>query len=40
MTDASASLEPPILTGEHVELRPLDSSDRQALLDAAADGQL
>ena len=33
-------LEPPILTGEHVELRPLDSSDRQALLDAAADGQL
>ncbi|VWC84425.1 GNAT family N-acetyltransferase [Burkholderia contaminans] len=40
MTDASASLEPPILTGERVELRPLDSSDRQALLDAAADGQL
>ncbi|EKS9796635.1 MULTISPECIES: GNAT family N-acetyltransferase [Burkholderia] len=40
MTDASASLEPPILTGKHVELRPLDSSDRQALLDAAADGQL
>lgn len=40
MTDASASLEPPILTGEHVELRPLDSSDRQALLDASADGQL
>ncbi|OXJ14959.1 GNAT family N-acetyltransferase [Burkholderia sp. AU6039] len=40
MTDASASLEPPILTGQHVELRPLDSSDRQALLDAAADGQL
>ncbi|MBN3749563.1 GNAT family N-acetyltransferase [Burkholderia sp. Se-20373] len=40
MTDASVSLEPPILTGEHVELRPLDSSDRQALLDAAADGQL
>ncbi|MCA8252229.1 GNAT family N-acetyltransferase [Burkholderia sp. AU31624] len=40
MTDASACLEPPILTGEHVELRPLDSSDRQALLDAAADGQL
>ncbi|HGL6717920.1 GNAT family N-acetyltransferase [Burkholderia contaminans] len=40
MTDASASLEPPILTGEHVELRPLDSSDRHALLDAAADGQL
>ncbi|OXI96766.1 MULTISPECIES: GNAT family N-acetyltransferase [Burkholderia] len=40
MTDASASLQPPILTGKHVELRPLDSSDRQALLDAAADGQL
>ncbi|WP_412528522.1 GNAT family N-acetyltransferase [Burkholderia lata] len=40
MTDAAASLEPPILTGERVELRPLDSSDRQALLDAAADGQL
>lgn len=40
MTDVSASLEPPILTGERVELRPLDSSDRQALLDAAAGGQL
>ncbi len=40
MTDASVSLEPPILNGERVELRPLDSSDRQALLDAAADGQL
>ncbi|VWB46845.1 GCN5 family N-acetyltransferase [Burkholderia aenigmatica] len=40
MTDASASVEPPILTGERVELRPLDPSDRQALLDAAADGQL
>ncbi|MCA8272486.1 GNAT family N-acetyltransferase [Burkholderia sp. AU30280] len=40
MTDASASLEQPILTGERVELRPLASSDRQALLDAAADGQL
>ncbi|ABB10953.1 GNAT family N-acetyltransferase [Burkholderia sp. Ac-20384] len=40
MTDASASLEPPILTGERVELRPLDLSDRQALLDAAADGQM
>ncbi|MBN3842905.1 GNAT family protein [Burkholderia sp. Ac-20349] len=40
MTDASVSLEPPILTGERVELRPLDPSDRQALLDAAADGQL
>ncbi|WP_175968836.1 GNAT family N-acetyltransferase [Burkholderia sp. BCC0322] len=40
MTDASAFLEQPILTGERVELRPLASSDRQALLDAAADGQL
>ncbi|MBN3835204.1 GNAT family protein [Burkholderia sp. Ac-20344] len=40
MTDVSASLEQPILTGERVELKPLDRSDRQALLDAAADGQL
>ncbi|CAB3757078.1 GNAT family N-acetyltransferase [Burkholderia puraquae] len=40
MTDVSASVEQPILTGEHVALRPLDRSDRQALLDAAADGQL
>ncbi len=40
MTDVSASLVPPTLTGERVELRPLDRSDRQALLDAAADGQL
>ncbi|KVS26258.1 GNAT family N-acetyltransferase [Burkholderia cepacia] len=40
MTDASASLEQPILTGERVELRPLERSDRQALLDAAADGRL
>ena len=40
MTDASVSLEPPILTGAYVELRPLDRADRQALLDAAADGQL
>ncbi|MCA7896307.1 GNAT family N-acetyltransferase [Burkholderia cepacia] len=40
MTDASASLEQPILTGECVELRPLERSDRQALLDAAADGRL
>ncbi|KWE23561.1 GCN5 family acetyltransferase [Burkholderia cepacia] len=40
MTDASASLEQPILTGERVELRPLERSDRQALLDAAADGLL
>ncbi|RQT72573.1 GNAT family N-acetyltransferase [Burkholderia cepacia] len=40
MTDASASVEQPILTGERVELRPLERSDRQALLDAAADGRL
>ncbi|WP_193100079.1 GNAT family N-acetyltransferase [Burkholderia sp. Z1] len=40
MTDASSSLEQPTLTGERIELRPLDASDRQALLDAAADGQL
>ncbi|VWC23998.1 GNAT family N-acetyltransferase [Burkholderia metallica] len=40
MTDTSVSLEPPILTGACVELRPLDRADRQALLDAAADGQL
>ncbi|WP_321918831.1 GNAT family N-acetyltransferase [Burkholderia cepacia] len=40
MTDASASLEQPILTGERVELRPFERSDRQALLDAAADGLL
>ncbi|WP_423380772.1 GNAT family N-acetyltransferase [Burkholderia sp. LMG 32019] len=40
MTDASPSLEQPTLTGERIELRPLAVSDRQALLDAAADGQL
>ncbi|WP_412024107.1 GNAT family N-acetyltransferase [Burkholderia cepacia] len=40
MTDASSSLEQPTLTGERIELRPLEASDRQALLDAAADGQL
>ncbi|WP_334045833.1 GNAT family protein [Burkholderia cepacia] len=40
MTDASASLEQRILTGERVELRPLERSDRQVLLDAAADGRL
>ncbi|KUY78673.1 GCN5 family acetyltransferase [Burkholderia cepacia] len=40
MTDASASVEQPILTGERVELRSLERSDRQALLDAAADGRL
>ena len=40
MTAASPSIEPPPLIGERVELRPLQASDRQALLDAAADGQL
>ncbi|MBR8060759.1 GNAT family N-acetyltransferase [Burkholderia dolosa] len=38
--DAQQFLEQPTLTGTHVELRPLDASDRQALLDAAADGEL
>ncbi|UVE68803.1 GNAT family N-acetyltransferase [Burkholderia pyrrocinia] len=40
MTDASPSIEQPTLAGERIELRPLEASDRQALLDAAADGQL
>lgn len=40
MTDASPSIEQPTLTGERIELRPLEASDRQALLDAASDGQL
>ncbi|VWB39808.1 GCN5 family N-acetyltransferase [Burkholderia lata] len=40
MTAVSSSLEQPTLTGERIELRPLAPSDRQALLDAAADGQL
>ncbi|NTY38108.1 GNAT family N-acetyltransferase [Burkholderia diffusa] len=40
MTAASPSIEQPNLTGERIELRPLEASDRQALLDAAADGQL
>jgi len=40
MTAASSSIEPPTLIGERVELRPLEASARQALLDAAADGQL
>ncbi|WP_175947720.1 GNAT family N-acetyltransferase [Burkholderia pyrrocinia] len=40
MTAASPSIEQPTLTGERIELRPLEASDRQALLDAAADGQL
>ncbi|NTZ85720.1 GNAT family N-acetyltransferase [Burkholderia metallica] len=40
MTDASSALEQPTLIGERVVLRPLEASDRQALLDAAADGEL
>ncbi|OXI30470.1 GNAT family N-acetyltransferase [Burkholderia sp. AU16741] len=40
MTDASSSVEQPTLTGARIVLRPLDASDRQALLDAAADGEL
>ncbi|MBJ9963613.1 GNAT family N-acetyltransferase [Burkholderia seminalis] len=40
MTAASSFLEPPTLRGERIVLRPLDASDRQALLDAAADGEL
>ncbi|KVG64614.1 GNAT family N-acetyltransferase [Burkholderia pseudomultivorans] len=40
MTDAASLPEQPTLTGERVELRPLEPAHRQALLDAAADGQL
>ncbi|KWO53224.1 GNAT family N-acetyltransferase [Burkholderia territorii] len=40
MTDVSSSDEQPTLVGERIMLRPLDASDRQALLDAAADGRL
>ncbi|KUZ43968.1 GNAT family N-acetyltransferase [Burkholderia territorii] len=40
MTDVSSSAEQPTLVGERIMLRPLDASDRQALLDAAADGRL
>ncbi|AXK63078.1 GNAT family protein [Burkholderia sp. IDO3] len=40
MTDASSSLAQPTLAGERIVLRPLEASDRQALLDAAADGRL
>ncbi|AOI63438.1 GCN5 family acetyltransferase [Burkholderia territorii] len=40
MTDVSSSAEQPTLVGERIMLRPLDASDRHALLDAAADGRL
>ncbi|HDR9082462.1 TPA: GNAT family N-acetyltransferase [Burkholderia vietnamiensis] len=40
MTDTSSLPAQPALTGEHIVLRPLALSDRQALLDAAADGEL
>ncbi|KVR93071.1 GNAT family N-acetyltransferase [Burkholderia vietnamiensis] len=40
MTDTSSLPAQPTLTGEHIVLRPLAVSDRQALLDAAADGEL
>lgn len=37
----SAFLPPqPVLTGARIELRPLEAGHRQALLDAAADGEL
>ncbi|MGS0893919.1 GNAT family N-acetyltransferase [Burkholderia stagnalis] len=40
MTDVLPFLEQPTLSGERVVLRPLVPADRQALLDAAADGRL
>ncbi|HDR9207120.1 TPA: GNAT family N-acetyltransferase [Burkholderia vietnamiensis] len=40
MTDTSSLPAQPTLTGERIVLRPLAASDRQALLDAAADGEL
>ncbi|AOI73865.1 GNAT family N-acetyltransferase [Burkholderia ubonensis] len=40
MTASPVLPEQPTLTGEHVELQPLDASHAQALLAAAADGQL
>ncbi|TGN97811.1 GNAT family N-acetyltransferase [Burkholderia sp. USMB20] len=40
MTDAASSPGQPTLNGERITLRPLEASDRQALLDAAADGEL
>ncbi|WP_322066676.1 GNAT family N-acetyltransferase [Burkholderia ubonensis] len=40
MTASPVLPEQPTLTGEHVELQPLHASHAQALLAAAADGQL
>ncbi|MGU7779017.1 GNAT family N-acetyltransferase [Burkholderia sp. PU8-34] len=40
MSSSAAPPEQPTLTGPHVELLPLQASHAQALLDAAADGQL
>ncbi|KVC49984.1 GCN5 family acetyltransferase [Burkholderia ubonensis] len=40
MTASPVLPEQPTLTGEHVELQPLDASHAQALLAAADDGQL
>ncbi|NML97273.1 GNAT family N-acetyltransferase [Paraburkholderia sp. RP-4-7] len=40
MNDASPRLMQPTLVGQAVELRPLQQEHAQALLDAAADGQL
>ncbi|MFM0337177.1 GNAT family N-acetyltransferase [Paraburkholderia fungorum] len=40
MNDAIQKQMQPTLTGQHVELRPLQQNHAQALLDAAADGQL
>ncbi|AXL50987.1 GCN5 family acetyltransferase [Paraburkholderia caffeinilytica] len=40
MNDTSPSLMQPTLTGQIVELRPLQQEHAQGLLDAAADGQL
>ncbi|KVA15710.1 GNAT family N-acetyltransferase [Burkholderia ubonensis] len=40
MTASPVLPEQPTLTGEHVELQPLNASHAQALLAAAADGQL
>ncbi|MBN3790354.1 GNAT family protein [Burkholderia sp. Ac-20353] len=40
MSSSAATHDQPTLTGPHVELLPLQTSHAQALLDAAADGQL
>ncbi len=37
--DASHDMQP-TLTGPTIELRPLQSSDQEALVDAASDGEL